>query len=81
MEGGGGGATLSDIYGSSKRLLLRARDGIEHLERLDYSTTMDSTDLSSAVKKDITKLRSLCSEMDHLWRSISARPQRDLWKR
>lgn len=81
MEGGGG--TLSEIYQSAKRLLLRTRDGLEKLERLEYTAAsgMDSPDLSSSIKRDITQIQSLCVEMDRLWRSVAAKSQRDLWKR
>ncbi|KAK7387002.1 hypothetical protein VNO78_27439 [Psophocarpus tetragonolobus] len=81
MEGGGG--TLSEVHQSAKKLLLRARDGLERLERLEYSSTSSVADseLSFAVKKDITQIQSLCVEMDRLWRSVAAKPQRDLWKR
>lgn len=92
----GGGATLSEIYQSAQRLLLRATGGLERLERLDSSSSStsfsyassssmpsieDPEDLASAIKKDITQIRSLCAEMDRLWRSIPARGQRDLWRR
>ncbi|KAJ9693703.1 hypothetical protein PVL29_009585 [Vitis rotundifolia] len=82
MEGGGG-TTFSEIYQNSKKLLLRARDGLERLERLEFSSSnpVDSPELSFAVKKDISQIQSLCVEMDRLWRSISAKSQRDLWKR
>ncbi|KDP39662.1 hypothetical protein JCGZ_02682 [Jatropha curcas] len=78
------GGTLSEIYQSSKKVLLRARDGIERLERLENSTSsggLDSPELSFTVKKDISQIQSLCAEMDRLWRSIASKPQRDLWKR
>ncbi|KAJ0013578.1 hypothetical protein Pint_20663 [Pistacia integerrima] len=71
-----GGRTLSEIYQSSKRALLRARDGVEKLERLEGSTSnggYDSSGLSVAVKKDIAQIQSLCVEMDRLWRSIAAK--------
>lgn len=83
MEGGGGG-TLSEIYQSAKKLLMRAQDGIERLERLENSTSsggLDSPELSFAVKKDISQVLSLCADMDRLWRSVQAKPQRDLWRR
>ncbi|KAJ7960627.1 Membrin [Quillaja saponaria] len=82
MEGGGGGATLSELYQNAKKLLLRTRDGLERLERLEYSTStgMD-TELSFTIKKDITQIQSLCVEVDRLCRSIAAKPQRDLWRR
>ncbi|KAJ4850438.1 Membrin-11 [Turnera subulata] len=82
--GGGGGGTLSDIYKNATKLLLRARDGIERLERLESSTSsggMDSPELSFAVKKEISQIQTLCAEMDRLWRSIQSKPQRDLWRR
>ncbi|OVA14227.1 hypothetical protein BVC80_9025g4 [Macleaya cordata] len=80
MEGGG---TLSEIYQNSKRLLLRTRDGLERLERLEFSspTGIDSPELSFSIKRDISQIHSLCVEMDRLWRSIASKPQRDLWKR
>lgn len=82
LEGGGGG-TLSEIYQSARRQLLRTRDGLEKLERLEYTAAsgMDSPELSFSIKKDITQIQSLCVEMDRLWRSIAAKSQRDLWKR
>lgn len=81
--GGGGGGTLSEIYQNSKKLLLRTRDGIERLERLEYSTStgMSSPELSSSIQRDITQIQSLCVEMDRLWRSVSSKSHRDLWKR
>lgn len=78
------GGTLSEIYQSAKKGLLRARDGVEKLERLESSTSSggyDSPELSYAVKKDIAQIQSLCVEMDRLWRSVAAKSQRDLWKR
>ncbi|RDX93176.1 Membrin-11 [Mucuna pruriens] len=85
MEGGGG--TLSEVHQSAKKLLLRSRDSLERLERLEYSAAAAAvvagadSELSFAVKKDITQIQSLCVEMDRLWRSVAAKPQRDLWKR
>ncbi|XP_010516923.1 PREDICTED: membrin-11 [Camelina sativa] len=76
----GGGGSLSEVYSSAKRILLKARDGIERLERFE-SSSMDSPDLASSVKRDITEVRSLCSNMDALWRSIHVKSQRDLWRR
>ncbi|KAF2306880.1 hypothetical protein P3X46_034777 [Hevea brasiliensis] len=79
-----GGGTLSEIFQTAKKLLLRARDGVERLERLESSTSsggLDSPELSFTVKKDISQIQSLCAEMDRLWRLIAAKPQRDLWKR
>ncbi|CAH2070812.1 unnamed protein product [Thlaspi arvense] len=76
----GGGGGLSEVYSSAKKILLKARYGIERLERFE-SAPMDSPDLSSSVKRDITEVQSLCSNMDALWRSISVKSQRDLWRR
>ncbi|KAK1429313.1 hypothetical protein QVD17_11519 [Tagetes erecta] len=79
-----GGKTLSELYQSSRRLLLKARDGLERIEHLQFSSsalTGDSSELSIAVRRDISHIQTLCSDMDALWRSISTKPQRDLWKR
>ncbi|OMO67885.1 putative membrin [Corchorus capsularis] len=80
-----GGGTLSEVYQSARKLLLRARDGIERLERLESTVSggggLDSPELSFAVKKDISQIQAQCAEMDRLWRSIAAKSQRDLWKR
>ncbi|XP_038883832.1 membrin-11-like [Benincasa hispida] len=83
LDGGGGGSTLSEIYQSAKRLLLKTRDGLEKLERLEYTAAsgMDSPEISFSIKRDITQIQSLCVEMDRLWRSVAAKSQRDLWKR
>ncbi|KAF2567535.1 hypothetical protein F2Q68_00028056 [Brassica cretica] len=44
------------IAGSSaKRILLRARDGIERLERFESAAFMDSPDLTSSVKRDVAE--------------------------
>ncbi|KAK3033725.1 hypothetical protein RJ639_034500, partial [Escallonia herrerae] len=83
VEGRGGG-TLSDLYQGSKRLLLKSRDGLERLERLEFSSStaaVDSPDLSAAVRSDLAQIRSLCADMDRLWHSVPAKSQRDLWKR
>ncbi|KAI6697020.1 hypothetical protein NL676_017139 [Syzygium grande] len=87
----GGGGTLSDLYQSAKRSLLRTRAGMERLERLEFSSSssssggggggLESQDLSSSIKRDIAQIQSLCAEMERLWRSIAAKSQRDLWKR
>ncbi|KAL5837398.1 hypothetical protein ACOSQ3_014567 [Xanthoceras sorbifolium] len=78
------GGTLSEIHQSARKLLLKARDGVEKLERLESSTSnggFDSPELSFAVKKDIFQIQSLCVEMDRLWGSVAAKSHRDLWKR
>jgi Golgi SNAP receptor complex protein 2 len=84
MEGGGG--TLSEIHQTARKLLLRTRDGLERLERLEYSNSSSSSssspsDFSFSVSKDIAQIQSLCIDMDRLSRSIGAKSQRDLWKR
>ncbi|GFS33361.1 membrin 12 [Actinidia rufa] len=86
MEGGGG--TLSELYQRSKKLLIKTRDSLERLERLEFSSAssstsagVDSPELSFAVKRDIAQIQSLCADMDRLWRLIGAKSQRDLWKR
>ena len=78
----GGGGNLSEMYGSAKKVLLRARDGLERLERLEFSSaSLDSPELSFSLKNDISLLHSLCSDMDRLSRSVAAKSQRDLWRR
>lgn len=83
MEGGNGGSTLSEIYQNAKKVVLRTRDGVERLERLEYSSAgMESpSDLSSSITRDITYIQSLCVEMDRLCRSLPSKSHRDLWKR
>lgn len=79
-----GGGTLSELYQSSRRLLLKTRDGLERLERLEFSSSagaVDSPELAVAIRRDITQIHSFCSDMDGLWRSVASKPQRDLWKR
>ncbi|KAF3559551.1 hypothetical protein F2Q69_00013451, partial [Brassica cretica] len=51
----GRGGSLSELYISAKRILLRARDGIERLERFESAALMDSSVLTSSVKRDITE--------------------------
>lgn len=80
------GGTLSEIYQNSRRMLLRTRDALERLERLESATTsagggLDSPELSTSIKRDIIQIQSSCAEMDRLWRSIGAKSQRDLWRR
>ncbi|KAK3405257.1 hypothetical protein EUGRSUZ_K01520 [Eucalyptus grandis] len=90
MDGGaGGGGTLSEVYQSAKRLLLRTRDALERLERLECSATaaaaaaggLDSPELSASIRRDVVQIQSLCIEMDRLWRFLGAKSQRDLWRR
>ncbi|XP_061357648.1 membrin-11-like [Gastrolobium bilobum] len=82
MEGGGG--TLSEVHQNAKKLLFRSRANLERLEgpaTAAASVAGADSELAFAVKKDITQIQSLCVEMDRLWRSVAAKPQRDLWKR
>ncbi|CAA2969969.1 membrin-11-like [Olea europaea subsp. europaea] len=90
----GGGGNLSELYSNSKRLLLKTRDALERLERLEYKSSSVSSSLSTSngvvsgtsddpsivIRRDIIQIQSLCSDMDRLWRSIAAKSQRDLWK-
>ena len=50
-----GGGTLSEIHQSAKKVLLRAKDGLKRLERLEYSTStaVDSPELSFFGTRDI----------------------------
>ncbi|XP_050371016.1 membrin-11 [Argentina anserina] len=80
-RGAGGGGTLSEIHQSAKKLLLRTRDGLERLERLEYSSGIDSPDLAMSIRNDLSQIQSLCADMDRLWRSVAAKSQRDIWKR
>ncbi|XP_068635504.1 membrin-11-like [Aristolochia californica] len=83
----GGGTTLSEMYQSSMRILIRVRDGVERLERLNSSyndsssKAVDSTDLAVCITRDVAQIQSLCVEMDRLWRSVGVKGQRDLWRR
>lgn len=84
VEGGGGGGTLSELYHSSRRLLLKTRECLEHLERLEFSSssnTVDASELAVVVRRDISHIQTLCSDMDGLWQSVASKSQRDLWKR
>ncbi|KAL3337639.1 hypothetical protein AABB24_029989 [Solanum stoloniferum] len=92
VEVAGGGVTLSELYQSSRRLLLKTRDGLERLERFEYTSSSSVLSFGAAVndpsekavgdlRKDISQIQLLCSEMERLWHSIPAKSQRDLWKR
>ncbi|GMN64839.1 hypothetical protein TIFTF001_033923 [Ficus carica] len=84
MGSGGGGGTLSEIYQSAKKLLLRSRDGLESFEysstSASASASIDYPELSFSVKKDISQIMSLCADMDRLCLSIASKSQRDLRK-
>ncbi|KAJ6801272.1 membrin-11-like [Iris pallida] len=100
MEGGGG--SLSEMYQSARKLLLRTREGISKLERFEsaavtssssYSSSsppppnpslgigLESPEIAFSIKKDIAQIRSMCSDMDRLCRSIASKGQHDLWRR
>jgi golgi SNAP receptor complex member 2 len=96
MEFSGGGASLSEMYQSARRLLLSARDGVARVERLASAPTSSSYSSSAPlvgggaagvpavaeeVRREVVQIQTLCSQMDRLWRSIPAKGQRDLWKR
>lgn len=83
-EVAGGVGTLSELYWSSRRVLLKTRDGLEKLEHFEY--TSSSSELSSGaavndpsekavedLRKDISQIQLLCSEMERLWHSIPAK--------
>ncbi|CAA2964748.1 membrin-11-like [Olea europaea subsp. europaea] len=87
-----GGGSLSELYSSSKRLLLKTRESLERIERLEYTSSSSfsssstvvpgtSDDQAAVIRRDINQIQSLCVDMDRLWRSIAAKSQRDLWKR
>ncbi|CAI9766637.1 unnamed protein product [Fraxinus pennsylvanica] len=87
-----GGVSLSELYSSSKRLLLKTRESLERIERLEYMSSSSfsssstfvpgtSDDQAAVIRRDINQIQSLCVNMDRLWRSIAAKSQRDLWKR
>ncbi|KAE8795026.1 hypothetical protein D1007_30227 [Hordeum vulgare] len=88
----GGGATLSEMYQSARRLLLLACDGVARVKRLAstpassfYSATAPPVDApnpagTEAVRREVAQIQGLCVQMDCLWRSIPAKGQRDLWK-
>ena len=95
MEYSGGGATLSEMYQSARRLLLSARDGVARVERLASAPTSSSYSsaplvgggaagdpaVAEEVRREVAQIQGLCAQMDRLWRSIPAKGQRDLWKR
>ncbi|XP_071710186.1 membrin-11-like [Rutidosis leptorrhynchoides] len=76
-----GGVTLSELYQTSRRLLLKTRDALERLEFSSSTGAGDSPELAVSVRIDISLIQTQCSDMNSLWRSITSKPQRDLWKR
>lgn len=89
MEAGvleGGGATLSDIYKTCQKMLMRTKDGLGRLEGIHFSSSssdgfVDPLQFATSVRGDINQIQMLCSDMDRLWRSIPSQGQRGLWKR
>jgi hypothetical protein len=91
MEFSGGGASLSEMYQSARRLLLSARDGVACVERLASAPTSSAPlvgggaagvrAVAEEVRREVAQIQTLCAQMDRLWRSIPAKGQRDLWKR
>ncbi|XP_062221848.1 membrin-11-like isoform X1 [Phragmites australis] len=96
FSGGGGGATVSEMYQSVRRLLLLARDGVARVERLASAPTSSSYSslaplvggcaagdpaAAEEVRREVAQIQALCAQMVRLWRSIPAKGQRDLWKR
>uniref|UniRef100_A0A0D9VX14 Membrin n=1 Tax=Leersia perrieri TaxID=77586 RepID=A0A0D9VX14_9ORYZ len=96
FSGGGGGATLSEMHQNARRLLMSAREGVAHVERLASAPTSSSyssaplvgggggvVDSAAAekVRREVAQIQGLCAQMDGLWRSIPAKSQRDIWKR
>ncbi|KAK8957308.1 Membrin-11 [Platanthera zijinensis] len=49
MDPHSGGGTLSEVYQNARRLLLRTRDGLEKLERLESSSFSSSSSYSSSL--------------------------------
>ncbi|KAF3792053.1 Membrin-11 [Nymphaea thermarum] len=74
-----GGGTISEVYQASRRRLLRARGDVERVERAGGDVT--SSEFVSSLRRELAEIGSMCGQMDRLWRSVAAKPQRDLWKR
>ncbi|CAN6448631.1 unnamed protein product [Victoria cruziana] len=74
-----GGGTISEVYQASRRRLLRARGDVERVERTGGDVA--SSEFVSSLRRELAEIGSMCGQMDRLWRSVSAKPQRDLWKR
>ncbi|KAI0501273.1 hypothetical protein KFK09_016217 [Dendrobium nobile] len=55
MEAAAGGGTLSELYQNARRLLLRTRDALEKLERLDSSSfSSSSSSYSSSLPSSVS---------------------------
>jgi Golgi SNAP receptor complex protein 2 len=72
--------TLSDLYQQSRHCLLRVRDGLERLERLENTNGAVGPDLAQGVQQDLAQLQSGTLDMERLWHQLPA-SQRGLWKR
>ncbi|KAL2651164.1 hypothetical protein R1flu_019292 [Riccia fluitans] len=81
MGSGVAPVTLSDVYQQARHALLRVRDGLERLERLESTGGASGSELAQAVLRDLAQLQQSSVEMERLWRQQMPRAQRDLWKR
>ncbi|PWA91161.1 membrin 12 [Artemisia annua] len=75
--GVGKGATLSELYQTSRHILLKTKQDLSLLE----SSNDSSPDLSTSIRTNLSHVQTLCKDMDSLYRSVASKPQRDLWKR
>ncbi|CAM6101236.1 unnamed protein product [Calypogeia fissa] len=73
--------TLSDVYQHSRHCLLRVRDGLERLERLENTGGAAGADLAQGVQQDLAQLQNGTIEMERLWHQQIPVAQRGLWKR
>ncbi|GJV40962.1 membrin-12 [Tanacetum coccineum] len=71
------GATLSELYQTSRHILIKTKQDLHLLE----STVNDSPDLATSIRTNLSHVQTLCKDMDSLYRSVGSKPQRDLWKR
>ncbi|KAG6553469.1 hypothetical protein Mapa_004381 [Marchantia paleacea] len=81
MGSGAAPVTLSDVYQQARHALLRVRDGLERLERLENTGGASGSDLAQGVQRDLAQLQQSSVEMERLWRQQMPKAQRDLWKR
>lgn len=73
--------TLSDLYQHSRHSLLRVRDGLERLERLENTGGTAGADLAQGVQQDLAQVQNGILEMERLWHQQIPTSQRGLWKR
>nr|GEX63467.1 protein RRP6-like 2 [Tanacetum cinerariifolium] len=71
------GATLSELYQTSRHILIKTKQDLHLLE----STVNDSPDLATSIRTNLSHVQTLCKDMDSLYRSVGSKPQRDHWKR